>query len=241
MSAAEIARRLHGHKSGAGHVAKCPAHEDENPSLSIRDAGNGKVLVHCHAGCDQDVVIEALKSMGLWPEDEERAQRTVVAEYAYTDAVGTMLYQVVRFMPKSFAQRYPDGIGGWSWRKYPGQVLYRLPEVLEAPIVFLVEGEKDVEALRVHGCVATTAAGGAKAPWLPGFSETLRGREVNIIPDNDEPGWKRATAVARALLGTAGRIRIFDLPKETKDISDWFAAGHCECELIAMLEGVHAL
>jgi len=41
--------------------------------------------------------------------------------------------------------------------------------------------------------------------------------------------------IARALLGHAARIRVLDLPRETKDISDWFAAGHSECELISML------
>ena len=174
------------------------------------------------------------------PPDPDQ-QRIVVAEYSYVDAAGRLLYQVVRYKPKDFKQRYPDGAGGWIWRKLPQQVLYRLPEVMEAPITFLVEGERDCETLHEYGFVATTNAGGAKAPWLPQFTEALRGREVNIIPDNDEPGWRRATSVARALFGTAGLIRIVDLPKETKDVSDWFAAGHSECELIAMLEGgIHA-
>ena len=65
----------------------------------------------------------------------------------------------------------------------------------------------------VHTCVGTTSVGGAKAPWLPEFTETLRGRECIIIPDNDAPGWDRATRIARALLGSAARIRVLDLPK----------------------------
>jgi putative DNA primase/helicase len=120
-------------------------------------------------------------------------------------------------------------------------VLYHLPEVLEAPIVFITEGEKDVETLRFCGFVATTNAGGAEAPWLPEFTATLAGRECILIPDNDQPGWARLARIARALLGAAARIRILDLPREYKDVSDWFQAGHSECELIAMLEGVHAL
>ena len=58
------------------------------------------------------------------------------------------------------------------WRKHPSQVLYHLPEVLEAPIIFLTEGEKDAEKLREHGFVATTNAGGAGAHWLPEFTES---------------------------------------------------------------------
>src|SRR5262249_42457824 len=38
------------------------------PSLSLRDAHDGKVLVHCHAGCNQQQVIATLRACGLWPE-----------------------------------------------------------------------------------------------------------------------------------------------------------------------------
>jgi 5S rRNA maturation endonuclease (ribonuclease M5) len=224
-------------------MAPCPAHEDRNPSLSIREI-DGKVLLHCHAGCSQRDVIEALKGRGLWESTSRKfgeKMGRIVTEYNYTDAAGNLLYQVVRFEPKDFRPRYPDGRGGWIWKKHPRQVLYRLPEVLESAICFVVEGEKDVESLRERGFVATTNAGGAKSPWLQQFTEALAGREVNIIPDNDQPGWERVKVIARALLGHAARIRVLDLPRETKDISDWFAAGHSECELIAMLEGVYAV
>jgi len=116
-------------------------------------------------------------------------------------------------------------------------VLYRLPEVLEAPIIFVVEGEKDVEKLREHGFVATTNAGGAKAKWLPQYTEALRGREVILIPDNDAPGRQRGAAIARALLGHASKIVALDL-EDSKDISEWFDRGHSEVELIVCLEEV---
>ena len=65
MTAETIAKALGGRKAGSGWTARCPAHDDREPSLSIRDA-DGKVLVHCHAGCDQRDVIAALKERGLW-------------------------------------------------------------------------------------------------------------------------------------------------------------------------------
>jgi putative DNA primase/helicase len=71
ISAREIIRGLNGHWRGSyGGTARCPAHDDRSPSLSVRDAG-GKVLVHCHAGCDQGAVIEALRARGLWPDKGE--------------------------------------------------------------------------------------------------------------------------------------------------------------------------
>ena len=240
MIAHEIARRLGGRRSGNDWIASCPANDDGDPSLSLRDS-NGKVLVHCHAGCTQQTVIEALKGLGLWPESHCRQQSQLVATYDYTDHKGALLYQVLRYHPKTFKQRYPDEVNGWIWRKSKFQVLYRLPEVVQAPIVFITEGEKDVETLRSHGFVATTNAGGARAAWLDSYTQTLRGRECIIIPDNDVPGWERAKVIGKALLGVASRIIVFDLPPGVKDIADWFEAGHSECELIAVLEAYHGV
>jgi hypothetical protein len=53
-------------------MAPCPAHKDREPSLSIKDAEGGKLLVHCHAGCDQTQVIAELRSHGLWHESNDR-------------------------------------------------------------------------------------------------------------------------------------------------------------------------
>ena len=66
-TATALAKALGARRSGRGWVAKCPAHNDRNPSLSISGADNGKILVHCHAGCSQDAVIDALRARGLWP------------------------------------------------------------------------------------------------------------------------------------------------------------------------------
>jgi len=72
MHAESIAKALGGRKAGGGWMARCPAHDDRTPSLSIRDADDGKVLVRCHTGCDQMLVIAALRSLGLWPEGGPR-------------------------------------------------------------------------------------------------------------------------------------------------------------------------
>ena len=235
MTADSIAQALEARRSGSSWMAKCPAHDDHNPSLSIREV-DGKVLLHCHAGCAQHDVIDALKARGVWQPERTENPR-IVAEYDYTDEQGNLLYQVVRYQPKDFKQRRPDGCGGWTWRKGARQVLYHLPEVLEAPIVFVVEGERDVETLREYGFVATTNAGGAKAHWAPQFTEALKGREVILIPDNDAPGRKRVLNIARALLGKVARLVVLELEGGAKDATEWFGQGHSELELIALLDG----
>ena len=229
-----LTRALEARRLGANWMARCPAHNDHNPSLSFREV-EGKVLLHCHAGCAQADVIDALKDRGLWQSERLANRPEIIAAYNYTDERGNLLYQVVRTDPKGFFQRYPDGSGRWINKKCERQVLYRLPEVLESPIVFVVEGEKDCETLRSSGFVATTNAGGAQARWLPSYTETLAGREVILIPDNDAPGRKRGLNIARALIRRVARLVVFEV-EGAKDITEWFVCGHSEVELIAQID-----
>ena len=74
-SAAEnIVQRLHAKRNGAGWMAKCPAHEDRNPSLSINQASDGRVLLNCHAGCSLENILAAIDSTkaDLFPEPVRR-------------------------------------------------------------------------------------------------------------------------------------------------------------------------
>jgi putative DNA primase/helicase len=72
MRADAMARALGGRRCGSGWVARCPAHDDRTPSLSIREKG-GKILVHCHTGCPQDAVLQELRVRGLWQGLSERS------------------------------------------------------------------------------------------------------------------------------------------------------------------------
>jgi hypothetical protein len=86
MSAESIARALGGHKIGACWMARCPAHDDYDPSLSLADTADGKVLLHCHAGCDQHRVGLAIKSGGIWDEPRQARIRWVRSERALGSA-----------------------------------------------------------------------------------------------------------------------------------------------------------
>jgi 5S rRNA maturation endonuclease (ribonuclease M5) len=86
------------------------------------------------------------------------------------------------------------------------------------------EGEKDVEALRSIGRVATCNVGGAgPGKWLPAYSESLRGRKVLVVPDNDGPGEKHALAVKAALEGVAASVELWRLPSHVKDVHELLA------------------
>lgn len=53
-------------KKGSGWIARCPAHDDRNPSLSISAGRTRKIVFFCHAGCRQNKIIQALSALGLW-------------------------------------------------------------------------------------------------------------------------------------------------------------------------------
>jgi putative DNA primase/helicase len=75
ICAAELSHALGGRKVGSQWKARCPAHDDRTPSLSICEGDDGKVLVHCHAGCEQKQVIAALRDRGLWATSDQRYRR----------------------------------------------------------------------------------------------------------------------------------------------------------------------
>jgi putative DNA primase/helicase len=75
LEAERIAKILGGRRCGRGWIAHCPAHDDRNPSLSLLTGTDGKVLVRCHAGCDQAQVIDALRARGLWKHRDLRLIR----------------------------------------------------------------------------------------------------------------------------------------------------------------------
>ena len=152
----------------------------------------------------------------------------IVATYDYTDLDGTLLYQAVRYDPKDFRQRRPDGRGGWIWSLGDvKRVVYRWKRVSECDEqdgVFLCEGEKDADRLNSIGLRATTVAGDGK--WTDDCVNALKGRHVTILPDNDEAGSKRAAVAVDALRGKAAGILIVKLPglPEKGDESDWLDA-----------------
>jgi putative DNA primase/helicase len=181
--------------------AKCPAHDDDRPSLGVKAGDNGGVIVKCHTGCSFDEIVRALESRGvdrasLFPEKQndrpKKNSRRIVATYRYADEEDLLIFEKVRYEPKEFSQRRPDGNGGWIWN-LDGcrRVLYGLPAVLAARSVLVVESEKTADRLnedlaeRGDGICATCAPGGA-GDWCEEFSATLAGKIVYILVDNDD-------------------------------------------------------
>ena len=139
----------------------------------------------------------------------------------YVSADGELLYQAIRFEPKGFAQKRPDG----AWKgPVPGtSVPYRLPELLQEDeaAVLIPGGEKDVDNLRALGFTATCNHGG-EGKWWPELSQWFKGRRVFLLCDHDAAGEKHHAVVGAALNDIAADIRVVRFPELPKggDVSD---------------------
>ena len=245
MTLSELLSRLEKvKKSGGNYIARCPAHKDKNPSLSIAQDGE-KILLHCHAGCDTDTILGALglTLKDLFQDDNKHPnppsppttnKRNIVAVYDYKNLMGKVIHQTVRFEPKGFSQRQPDSTasGGYTWNlKGITPILYNLSAVVSAikekQSIFIVEGEKDCNTLGSLGYTATTCPLGA-GKWRDEYSDILKNAHVYIIPDNDASGKNHSELVANSLLGKASEIKIIDISNvvpDKGDISDFVNSG----------------
>ena len=236
-SALDRLRTLPGFRSTGRdkYEARCPGHGDRKASLSIGIGNDEQILLHCHAGCEVDHILQAagIETKDLFPENGNGngngprgvTKSRIIAAYDYVTADGQLSYQVIRYEPKDFRQRRPDGKGGWiPDTKGLKRIPYNLPENLNAEYIWIPEGEKDVESLRQIGLTATTNAGGANAPWTADLTQYFKPQQrVTILPDNDKPGRDHAEQVAQSLYGKVASLKVLDLEglPEKGDVTDW--------------------
>lgn len=246
-SVREVLSRLERVKGSRGSwTAKCPTHDDGNPSLSVSEGAKG-VLLHCHAGCSFEAIAAALGfepgelfhhggkrsgSQGVEYTGADGKPYTLaraIEVYDYFDAAGELAFKVGRFEPKAFRPFHRDAVGRWQLgMPDSGPTLFRLPEIIDAvaldKLVHIAEGEKDVLAIERAGGVATTNPFGADS-WRPEYAETLRDARVRIVADRDEAGRDHARTVAESLEGVAESVELVEAA-EGNDPADHFAAGH---------------
>jgi 5S rRNA maturation endonuclease (ribonuclease M5) len=213
-------------------MARCPAHNDRNPSLSVCEEG-GRILLHCHAGCETSDIVRALglSTSDLFLDSKLNGGRgEPEAVYPYTDEKGGLLFEVVRFPGKQFRQRRPDGKGGWVWNLGDvRRVLFNLPAVLKEKAIVVCEGEKDCLTAGKLGLTATCNPGGA-GKWRKEYSALLEGKRVAIIADADAPGLAHARDVARSLVKVAESVRLIEALPQSKDLTEWVEHGEGDYE-----------
>lgn len=219
--------------NGSSAMANCPAHEDRNPSLSVRPIDT-QALLHCFAGCQVDDVLGALGLARRDLFDEPRGSD--LARYAYTDRAG----RPTRTVHRGYDDKDRKNVFRQTGATGASPELYRLPEVLAAVsagvTTYVVEGEKDVHALEALGAVATTSPMGASS-WHKVDASPLTGAHVIVIPDRDGPGERYLRAVLASLRGVAASVRVARAAVG-KDAADHVAAGYGLDELVPAEEEI---
>lgn len=223
-------------------MALCPAHEDRNPSLSISEGRDGRVLLKCHAGCAVPAIVAAIgltvgdlyvpdpaKSATITRNGSGSSETAVLPlqrpifekSYDYVDEDGALLFQVCRFRDqvsgkKQFRQRRRGEGNEWIYNRGDARlVLYHLPQLIEALAL-----DRQVFIVEGEKDVETleslgyvaTTNAGGAGKWSEEYSRLFDGADVIIAPDNDEAGESHANQVAASLTAAGARVRILKLP-----------------------------
>jgi RecA-family ATPase len=250
-----LAQALGGKISGGEVRAPGPGHSAQDRSLCVKlsDTARDGFIVYSHTNdppieC-RDYVKEKLAQYGVKTNGASHVKRERVSEeiiakevraaintqvkrhlaftHSFSDADGTLLFQKLRYEPKDFRVRRPDGNGGWIWNldKQTKRVPYRLQELLQYPDaqIHLSESEKDADRMAGLGLCATTVSNG---DWTEDCIRPFSGRDVLIHEHNDAGGRAYAEKAARHLHGVANSIRIVRYIElaEKGDVCDWLDA-----------------
>lgn len=96
LEAKALAHALGGRTCGSGWTARCPAHDDHNPSFRIDESPEGKLLFHCFAGCSQSDVISALNALGFWPVRSSSHRSPITSQLSKARCDGGLLAEQAR-------------------------------------------------------------------------------------------------------------------------------------------------
>jgi hypothetical protein len=235
VRAEQLALALGGRKAGAAWMARCPAHQDNNPSLAIADAEDGGVLVRCHAGCDQREVIKALQARGLWEAMRRHNGRRIAQ--AGSDAVrrtqaGLDIWQASRpaaetlvavylrsrgiILAPPLSLRFRAGLKHPSGGAWPAMVALVTRGTDEAPLgihrTFLAHDGSTKAPVEPAKMMLGPCRGGAVRLGTPGDLLMVgEGIETCLaaMQANGNAAW--------AALSTSG-LRSLNLPREVRDV-----------------------
>lgn len=216
-------------------------------------AGDGFSLVMKVRGCDFS---EALQLVAEVLDFETNGNKPDLGEpvqtFKYLDENGVLVYRVCRYdldtftdgkRDKMFLPWRPDGKGGWV-KGLAGvrRVLKNLPTIRQSPedLIVFHEGERCTTAAIAESLLGchTTTVGGSSAARKTDFS-AVKGRDVLICPDNDEPGGKYFRDVADlAHKAGAKSVRVLRLPNlpPKGDVIDWLKAGGTPAQFAALVD-----
>ncbi len=229
-------------RSGNKCLIPGPGHGKDDRSLSVKNdpANPDGFIVNSFAEDDPAACRDYVRQLAGLPSWQPRAGRPADPQFVYRDEHGEPYLRVTKVHKGTGKSFYQHSWNGRDWVKGAQQVRipYRLPEVIAADTVYIVEGEKDADRLAGLGLVATSAPEGA-GKWRSELNQWFAGKHVIVLADNDEPGRKHADQIEEALRGNAASVRSVHFPMlpEKGDVSDYLDLGHGKDDLLAYVAG----
>jgi len=230
----EVIAQLNAKKNGVGYKAKCPAHDDHEPSLSIGSGEDGRVLLHCHAGCELDAICAAMniEPGDLFPKREvPRREPTTIARLAAHKKLDVV------FLRELGLRDLTDGGVGIPYRDIDGAErvvkrrtalvakegsfwprgkpllpygLDRISDAREVDRLIIVEGESDCWTLWHHEIPALGMPGASSTRALE--IEHVAGiAAVYVMREPDSGGEKFVAGIARRLAEVGYQGRAFEI------------------------------
>jgi hypothetical protein len=234
VTIAEITALFNARQAGPGRWrARCPAHDDRSPSLSISEGANGRILLNCFARCDLSEIVHAIgiqisdlfsdEPHGVSPRATIRNSRSVVASFTYTASDGTPEARVDRVEPgrdgrakEFFPYLWDANTGSFAEKaglEGKGLPLYHLDEVRRAIAsgeeIYFVEGEGKADGLRAalreagSSSAVTTISGGANAQIRPDHVASLAGAAKVVVISDSDKPGIRAASARGTAIASA--------------------------------------
>jgi putative DNA primase/helicase len=209
----------------SGWVARCPAHDDNGPSLSLSEGDGGKVLAHCFAGCSFEDIMAALRdgdggdSLGAETSVSPDVPAVTIT-YSRSKGDGLDWWATKLAVERPVLDRLPietEGSGvaftfpsgvrkvrqppkQFGWEGEPAPPLWPYPEESMPARIWITEGEGDACTAWQLGHSGYAATKGSSSPPSVAMFESLRERgveHVTVVGDADEPGRKFRDQCAR--------------------------------------------
>ncbi len=249
INASEFAHRLEGCKNTpSGFKAKCPAHDDGTASLSITTGDDGRVLMHCHAGCLAEDICGRMgvEMTDLFPDKERKASPARPSGPPSVESMAAHKKLPVNFLRSLglvdstrgieipyhgvdgskvlFKGRVELSAKGSRWPAETKVIAYgldRLADARELDYLVIVEGESDCWTLWYHGIPALGLPGASNAKAIE-TGHVAGIAHVYVIQEPDKGGDTFAVGIPARLkeIRFAGKVSVVQL--HAKDASDLY-------------------
>jgi len=246
---------FNGTRRGAECRVLCPFHDDHDPSMDVNVESGVFVCRACGAGGDAvefyrlrlglaaaEDAIQALRERLAIRQGTRIAAIASRKRYEIRDQDGTLIAIHERIDLPGGRKRFVwerDGKANLSGLKSENLPLYaseRLAKADPSALVIVTEGEKATDTLLDRGFLAVGTVTGASGTPEAVALEVLRGRDVVLWPDFDEPGRGHMNRIGKALIGVARSVRVVSWGEQEKDDAfDFFARGGTEEQLDRVL------